>query len=338
MDLITIIVPIYNSEQYLKSCIDSIIGQTYKKLQIVLVNDGSTDGSSKIINMYNDERIEIINKENGGLSDARNFGMKVAKGKFITFIDADDIISKNMIEILYKNIIDNNAQISECEYLRFCNENELIDTISELKKVNVLNSKLECKNILIGSKKSMVCGRLFLKELWNGIEFPVKKYFEDQFTFYKVLLKSNKIVEDKSKLYYYRRNIKSIVSIMNIRKINDFINATEEMTNAIINKYPEYKEQYINLNVINRLTCILTINKDEYEKNKDFFDNINNYIMENSLQVIKNKEISKVKRIKIKIYIFNNKIGKNIIKLEQYIRLKIELLNNIIKRMKIWNK
>lgn len=339
MDLITIIVPIYNSEKYLKKCVESIVNQTYSNLQIILVNDGSTDKSSEIIEEYTkDKRIEVINKENGGLSDARNTGMKIAKGKYITFVDSDDIISRNMIERLYKNMINNNAQISECDYLRFYYESELVDTITEFKDIKTLEVKLECKELLTANKKSMVCGRLFFTELWKDIEFPEKKYFEDQYTFYKVLLRANKIVEDKTPLYYYRRNIKSIVSVMNKKKVEDFIEATEKMTIAIVEKYPEYKEKEVYLNVINRLTCILSINNDEYKKNKEFFDNINEYIYIYSTKVLESKEISKIKRIKIKIYTFNNKIGKIIIKFEQSIRLKFQLLKNIVKRIMLWKK
>lgn len=338
MDLISIIVPVYNSEKYLKKCIDSIICQTYKNLQIIIVNDGSTDNSSKIISKYNDKRIEIIDKENGGLSDARNYGMKFAKGKYITFIDSDDIVSINMIEIMYHDIINNKAEIAECQYFRFFYENELIETTNKNKKEIVLSCKQECMEILNARKKSMVCGRLFLTSLWDEIEFPKGKYFEDQFTFYKILLKTNKIVEEKTPLYYYRRNPQSIVSVMNKKKAEDFITATDEMTENIINRYPEYNDDSANIKVINRLICIVSINNAEYKKNKEYLKKVNNYINENGLKVAKNKKISNVKRIKIRIYIFNNNIGKFIIIIEQKMKLTIQLLKNIIKRIKYGEK
>ena len=102
--MISVIIPIYNVEKYLTKCIESVINQTYKNLEIILVNDGSTDNSKEIIDKYSsiDSRIKVINKKNGGLSDARNVGIELAKGEYITFLDSDDWIELNMYEKLYK--------------------------------------------------------------------------------------------------------------------------------------------------------------------------------------------------------------------------------------------
>lgn len=315
MDLISIIVPIYNVERYLKKCIDSLINQTYKNIEIILVNDGSKDNSIKICDEYvkSDNRIKLFHKENGGLADARNYGMKFVTGKYVTFVDSDDIISKNMIEILYNNLIENNAQISECEFFRFCNESEISNNINDSKKYTVSNMKDKCKALLQDKANSNVCGKLFLTELWNDIEFPKGKYYEDQFTFYKVLFKTNIIVHNKSQLYFYRRNPNSIVASMNKVKAADFIEATENMTDAIVKRYPEFKNEYINMNLITRLKVMISINKKEYIKNKDFYKNIDKYIKNNSSKIINNNEISKKNKIKVKLYVTNKKIGKFII-------------------------
>ena len=116
-DLISIVVPIYNVEKYLEKCINSIIIQTYKNIEIILVNDGSTDSSGKICDIYlkKDKRIKVIHKKNGGLSDARNVGIENAKGKYIAFIDSDDFIDSDFIEILYNLIIEYNADVSCCK-------------------------------------------------------------------------------------------------------------------------------------------------------------------------------------------------------------------------------
>ena len=121
MDLISVIIPIYNVEQYLKECLESVINQTYRNLEIILVDDGSKDKSGKICDEYKnkDERIKVVHKENGGLSDARNAGMKIATGKYIQFIDSDDFIDKDMIETLYNLIIENEADISMCSNYYF---------------------------------------------------------------------------------------------------------------------------------------------------------------------------------------------------------------------------
>ena len=116
--LVSIIVPIYNVEKYIKECIDSIINQTYKNLEIILVDDGSPDCCPKICDEYSkkDKRIKVIHKENGGLSSARNAGLDVAKGEYVSFIDSDDVVDEKFIETLYNLCIENNCDISECNF------------------------------------------------------------------------------------------------------------------------------------------------------------------------------------------------------------------------------
>ena len=116
-DLITIVVPVYKVEKYIDRCVTSILNQTYKNLQIILVDDGSPDNCGKICDEYakKDNRIEVIHKENGGLSDARNAGINIAKGKYIAFVDSDDYVSNDYIEYMYKILKKENAKISICE-------------------------------------------------------------------------------------------------------------------------------------------------------------------------------------------------------------------------------
>ena len=118
MSKISIIVPVYNVESYLSNCIDSILNQTFKDFELILVNDGSTDKSLEICKHYKnmDDRIFIIDKKNGGLSSARNAGLDIIKGEYIGFVDSDDYIHPQMYELLYKQIIENEADISMCEF------------------------------------------------------------------------------------------------------------------------------------------------------------------------------------------------------------------------------
>lgn len=126
--LISIIVPVYNVEKYLKECIDSVISQTYKNLEIILVDDGSTDKSGEICDEYSkkDSRIKVIHKENGGLSDARNVALDIAKGEYIGFVDSDDYVEKDMFETLYKLAEEHNTEISSISFYKTL-ENEIID-------------------------------------------------------------------------------------------------------------------------------------------------------------------------------------------------------------------
>ena len=134
--LLSVIVPIYNVEDYLNRCVDSIINQTYKNLEIILVDDGSPDNCPQMCDDYakKDSRIRVVHKENGGLSDARNAGMKVATGEYVSFIDSDDYISLDFYETLFQTMVDNDSDIVECSVVKFY-ENEKFDEYSDDLKV-----------------------------------------------------------------------------------------------------------------------------------------------------------------------------------------------------------
>lgn len=244
MDKISIIVPIYNVERYLNQCVKSIINQTYKNLEIILVDDGSPDNSGKLCDEYKekDERIIVIHKKNGGLSDARNAGIEVATGKYIGFVDSDDYIEKDMYELLYNNMLREKAEISCCNrFLVYSNKTEIY---GEKKYYKVMNSqeaiKLACKIGYIGISAYT---KLYKRELFENIRYPKGKISEDMYTTYKLFDKANKIVYDSTPKYYYRQRKGSIT---NSKKINtNAIEATKEMIEFVKNKYPEIENDAI---------------------------------------------------------------------------------------------
>ena len=138
-ELISVIVPVYNVEKYISRCIESIMKQTYKNIEIILIDDGSTDNSGKICDEYSlkDDRINVIHKKNGGLSDARNTGLDIAKGKYISLIDSDDFVSKFFIETLYNTCKNENCEIAICEYERVYEEKEEISDLENDNKVEI---------------------------------------------------------------------------------------------------------------------------------------------------------------------------------------------------------
>lgn len=221
-DLISIIVPIYNVEQYLNKCINSILSQSYNNLEIILVNDGSKDNCAKICDYYSakDKRVKVIHKENRGLSDARNVGIDNATGKYISFIDSDDYISKYFIETLYKTLTDNDADVVECEYLNVDNDNEETEiNISSLNdKIEIYTSNQMLNKIYSkdGIINTIACNKLYKKELFTNIRYPIGKIHEDEATTYKILYKSKKNIIIRKKLYFYRNNPNSITK----RKFN----------------------------------------------------------------------------------------------------------------------
>ncbi len=210
-DKISVIVPVYNVEKYLSKCIDSILSQTYKNLEIILVDDGSPDSSPKICDKYKerDNRIKVIHKKNGGLASARNAGMDIATGKYIGFVDSDDMIAEDMYEVLLENMIKSNAEIAVCY------KTDILENLQTGKGiVEELNKTQALKKMVLGIEfGSHACDKLFKREiLVSDIRFPEGKTYEDLYTIYQWINNSNRIVLCKSNKYYYRLNLESITS------------------------------------------------------------------------------------------------------------------------------
>ena len=213
--LISVIIPVYNVEKYLRCCLDSVVVQTYRDIEIILVDDGSLDGCSQICDEYaeKDARIKVIHQENGGLAHARNVGMANSCGEYVSFIDSDDYVSIDYIECLYKGIVEFEADISIASFYPFKDDTCLPFTepvlYEEISKEEAI--KRYCS---INADRSMpfisVCNKIYRKVLFEGIEFPKGRLYEDAFTTYKLIDRAKKIVFTTSKLYFYRINQQSI--------------------------------------------------------------------------------------------------------------------------------
>ncbi len=206
-DLISIIVPIYNVKKYLNQSIESIINQTYKNLEIILVDDGSNDGCYQICEEFGkkDKRIKIIHKENGGLSDARNVGIDNSKGKYLAFVDSDDYIDCSYIDKLYTILKEKKVHIAQCGFYKVDEFGNIIDQMS--------SSKFECvsgRDFIINMMENrwenvVVWNKLYDRNLFDNIRFPKGKIHEDEFTTYK-LVNNNSVAILPICLYYYRQN------------------------------------------------------------------------------------------------------------------------------------
>ena len=183
---ISVIVPVYNVEQYLERCVESIVNQTYKNLEIILVNDGSTDNSGELCDELakKDNRIKVVHKENGGLSDARNNGERESTGEYIIFIDSDDYIHHEMLNTLYNQIVEKNADVSICGVMNVYSNSET-PQCSDINMDFVCDKEGFLKEYLIGEKiPGSICNKLLKKSIADKLEFPVGKIYEDAFYHY----------------------------------------------------------------------------------------------------------------------------------------------------------
>lgn len=213
---ISIIIPVYNASAYIKRCLDSIKAQTFNDYEIIIVNDGSTDDSLELIQAYAKKNehmnFNIITQKNQRAAAARNNGISHAKGKFITFIDADDFVASQYLEILYKNAMDFDAEVSMCSFYK--------SSASEIKQIDFkqnhpyvrtnIEAMYECCDI---NKTRIVspCLKLYKKELYDGITYPVGRTYEDLAITHKVIYRANKIVTTDLEMYCYFNTEESVV-------------------------------------------------------------------------------------------------------------------------------
>ncbi len=237
--MISVIVPVYKVEKYLDRCVDSIVGQTYKNLEIILVDDGSPDSCPSMCDEWakKDSRIKVIHKQNGGPSDARNAGMKVANGEYIGFVDSDDYISSDMYERLLDSIEKTDSDISCCgakmvwedgrERLLTPDGEHILDNLQAVKSII-------CEDVL----KQVVWNRLYKTELVSDIMFPVGKYHEDVFWNYKAISRAKKVSALSAPCYFYTQREGSIMSAGYSEKRMDAVSAYEERSDFMAENYP----------------------------------------------------------------------------------------------------
>lgn len=244
--IISVIVPCYNVEKYIHKCIYSILNQTYKKLEVILIDDGSTDSTGNICDDFQkiDNRIKVIHKKNGGLSSARNCGLSVCTGDFIAFVDSDDYIKPEMYETLIKIAIDNNLDVIKCNFIR-CYENDVEEDYSnetgdlficdrEQAMINLITSPYNRRKHF----KINVWDALYKKNAISNISFPEGLIYEDGYYTPLVLLQSNKVGHLDKTLYCYRINNQSIMSSGLTEKSLDSLDDWEFIYSHLKEKMP----------------------------------------------------------------------------------------------------
>ncbi len=248
-DLVSVIIPVYNTDKYVSRCLDSVIKQSYSKIEIIVVDDGSTDNSLKICEEYCeiDKRIRIIQKNNGGLSSARNAALDAINGEFVSFIDSDDIVSLDYISSLLGLIKKYDADVSVCDENRFIEKNgERIYLGSPYKKVNKILCQTPEEGLYSYITQTLydasACMKLYKSCLFANVRYPVGYNHEDIGTTYKIYCKSKRIVFTPSQMYFYFQRQDSIIhenkSIKLKKNLQDGIKMTEMQRDDVVACYP----------------------------------------------------------------------------------------------------
>ena len=318
-DLISIIVPIYNVEKYLNKCVESIINQTYKNLEIILVDDGSPDNCPAICDEWakKDNRIKVIHKENGGLSDARNAGLAVATGEYIAFIDSDDYIELDFYNKLYKVIKDTNCDISMCNLrMVYENNNVFVDNYDTFEITEY--STTEAMSALIDDEiRQVVWNKLYKADIIKNILFDIGKYHEDEFWSYKAIGAADKIAAIDYTGYYYLQRSGSIMGNNYSLKRLDAVEAKCLRQEYINKHFPDLAQKCLT-NLL--FTCIyhgqLSIKFLNKNDKKVALKNLESIVVKN------------IKHLKLNSLTIKQKIWINITKISFVITCKIR---NILK-------
>lgn len=241
--LVSVIVPIYNVERYLEKCIDSIIAQSYQNLEIILCDDGSTDGCGAICDRYAglDSRIRVVHKPNGGLSDARNAGIEIARGTWYVFIDSDDFITPDTIERMHTAAVSTDSQIAVCNMIHIYDDGGTEPFYRPAQEQTLLAGETRFETL----KQPSACNKLFRADLFEEVRFPKGKFYEDTFVYHILAHRAENIVLTGHDGYFYLSRQESILGQSRYTdRYFDRIEAAYERTKYLImHRVPYYAQE-----------------------------------------------------------------------------------------------
>ena len=312
---ISIIVPVYNVEQYLERCVESILKQTMTNFELILINDGSSDNSGQVCDELakRDSRIVVYHKENGGLSDARNYGIDKATSDYVGFVDSDDFVDEDMYEILLSNLLKYDSEISFCRLNDVYNDEIIKDNTGN--NPYLMNSEQAIKMILEAKIFSVTAvNKLYKKSLFDQIRFEKGKIAEDAFIMVDLLSRCEKIAATEAKKYYYMHRENSITTQKFTPKFLNVIEAYEKNAKIISEKYPNLKYQadtricWAYFYVLDRLL------KDEEYKDGKLEIELIQYLKKNKRFILNNSLFNSKRKLSFVALLINKNLYKAILK------------------------
>lgn len=266
--LISVIIPVYNVEKYLNKCITSVVEQTYKNLEIIIVDDGSTDQSPEICDEWEkrDGRIQVVHSSNGGAGKARNTALDMATGDYVTFVDSDDYIAPQMYQVLLEQFYDG-IGIVECNYSMVYDDYEQFKEETKIYKIHTYSAMQAMhENINDHIFRQLIWNKMYRKDVIKGIYFPTGKKIDDEFWTYQAIGNASKLIYMDQKLYAYRQQEQSVMHLLDAKKRLEALKAKEERHKYICKFMPQLKTESLN-NLW--FTCIYQGQRVLKDKNKE---------------------------------------------------------------------
>lgn len=311
--LVSIIVPVYNVADYLDESLKSLAEQSYQNLDIIIIDDGSTDGSDKIVDKFakNRKNVRVIHQENRGLSAARNRGLEIVKGDYITFLDSDDFFAKDAIEKLVDAVIDNKADISTCVHYERKENGELFDFNHGSLSSGVYSVK-DMLYYMLNERGSnlQVVDKLYRRGLFNGVRFPVGEVYEDVAVCYKLFLQCKTdtvfIAEPK---YYYNMRSDSFTHCGYNPKKNVLIKHTDEMCDAIDARYPDLLNSTRLRRAHARFSILRMVSQVKKPSTQEIVlrNGLRAYLLRNANWIMKNPEATRRDKLALTCLLFGNR-------------------------------
>lgn len=295
--IVSIVVPVYNVERYLDTCVESLVAQTLGNIEIILVDDGSTDSSPSLCDAWakRDSRISVIHKQNGGLSDARNCGIAAARGSYIGLVDSDDHVDAEMYEQLLNDLVSYNARLVICG-VADCYENSV--HLPNATGILKLDARDALKLCLLGQDLSVGAAcRLYEKSLFDNIRFPLGRAYEDAFTFAQFILEAQTVVVDYAPLYHYEHREGTITTRPYGPHSLDIIDAYDSVYESVVSSFPDLRELADFRRLRAHFVVLDSLVDTGVETDRQTFQNTVAFLRENCGRVMGNQYFGKGRKL-----------------------------------------
>ena len=299
--LISVIVPAYNVEKFIGKCIDSILRQSFKDFEVLLIDDGAKDSTPEICDACakKDSRIKVYHKENGGLSDARNYGIDRMQGKYVTFIDSDDYVDSGYFEYLYGLITqEEDIQIAICGK-KSVREDENASPDPETFHEIITGERAVQKMLCGHGSGHSAWGKLYSANLWKTVRYPKGKIYEDYATTYRVMALVDKAAWGNAAMYFYVQHIESIMHQKCSRRSLSLVDIADEETEFIVKKWPALKQEALARKVTSALKCLQNILNAKNEEFDDYKQKIVEDVRRHKGELLASKKVALKTKIKI---------------------------------------
>jgi glycosyltransferase involved in cell wall biosynthesis len=321
MPVLSIIVPIYKVESYLRKCIDSILTQTFTDFELILIDDGSPDNCPQICEEYKilDKRVILVHKENGGLSEARNYGLNIARGDYLGFVDSDDYIASTMYEVMINAIKETGSDMVFCDNLRVSSDG--ITTQSWGGEAKCYSHEEAMYALLTDKINSQAWNKLYKRDLFKEIRYPKGRIYEDIATTYKYVHRCHKIAYIKTPLYYYTLRGDSICFTRNADRDYHIFLGFKERYEFAKEEYPQFVDECLKLMVEHGLlSCYHAILSSDDRR----FEAIRNDLIKQKKEILKSRTLPTKRKMQATLLILNGNLYYGLVKLLQGMRRKRE--------------